>query len=145
MRTATTFRRTRFIGWPIGLVVTAIFGAPALCANNTDPAVTCVYKWKANLGQVKCDERVSEARLNDTLVVEVDHLDKLMDEAQCIEIEENNQKTQKPGCKQHDVVLFMDGRELKLSPESTDIPGGKLFYKLKINADTRPLWIDLLG
>ena len=121
------------------------FGNSSVAAESEVPFVKCVYKWNGKSYSNKCEDQEKEARLNDTLVVEVDHLDNLMSDALCMEIKDGNFGPVRTNCKPREIVLFMDGREMKLSPESKDLKSHKLFFKLKINPETRPMWIELLG
>ncbi len=85
-----------------------------------------------------------QAGMNDIIVVKVRNLKKLLDEAKC----KTESGDQKPNCTKHEIVLFLDGREIKaLTPESGAPIAEEetLRFHIQRSPESDEAWADLLG
>src|SRR5882724_264678 len=85
-----------------------------------------------------------QAGMNDIIIVKVKNLQKLLDESKC----KTPEGADKPNCTKRDIVLYLDGREMKgLAPESgAPIPEEEtLRFHIQRTEASDEAWADLLG
>jgi hypothetical protein len=104
-------------------------------------------------------ERAHRARLNEIIIVRVQHLQTLWDQANCIDRANTDKAAKAPGggapvaitgCSKKDVLLFLDNRPIAaLAPEAVILDAarksGTLRYHLERKQEAKETWADLIG
>ncbi|MFN0139742.1 MAG: hypothetical protein ACKVQW_06610 [Pyrinomonadaceae bacterium] len=94
----------------------------------------------------KNDPKRNSAGIGDIIVVQVENLQKLVNQSNCIDEKQPGQKVE--GCQEQEIALFLDGRKIKgIVRESVELQPNeeKLQFHLQRNADSDEAWADLLG
>lgn len=109
-------------------------------ATSSDIRVVDAYR----LGQQEEEAERNSAGINDTIVIRVNNLQSLVNEAKCLD--DNDQRIQ--NCQEQEIALFLDGREIEGIVPSSGAPQPEdqtLQFRLQHTADNGEAWVNLLG
>ncbi|MEO8622274.1 MAG: hypothetical protein ABI625_14485 [bacterium] len=119
---------------------------PPLVVPSLDSVLVTGVRRLAHDGGERTHGDTTAAGLGDIILVKVSHLKELVNYSNCLSNE--GLEVPKTLCRQTDIALYLDGREIKgIKPESgAPIPDQEeLRYHLTRSPDSDEAWADLLG
>ena len=141
MRKVITERIKRILSLFCIALFMIVYSAMGTATADDEVLVKAAYNWRNNDGTEK-----KKAGINDVIVIQVQGLQKLLDQSQCLR---NMQPV--AGCTKQEIRLFLDGRKV---PDVVPVSGapmedkGTLQFHLErigANKENDETWADLLG